>query len=959
MSTTQPTSNHNTSEGGARLNKLLSRQLRKYLDGNIPETGPLRDFILAVNDSYNHFEHDRVLLERSMDMSFSELKESNQKLVESEGMFYDMALNVPGMIYQFILRPDGSMSFLYVSPGSIDLVGLSPEVIVQDAYSLINMVDETDRQTLRESLLQAGTNQGPWHWTGKVRLASGRTRWLKGRSRPKKLANDTILWNGLLVDITESKQNEVKLQLFRNLINQSNDAIFVTDAATGKFLDVNERACTTLGYDRHELLAKGVTDIETTLPDQLAWERHVEEVIEKGYVITEKEQRRKNGSTFSVEMNIKYIKERKKGYFIAIARDITERKLAQKALKDKEKFLEQIINANSSLIFVKNWDGQFTMVNEAFAKIHGAKVDELLGKTDADFHPNAKEVTFFQHQDRQVIKTLQPTHPFENKIKDPITGKVRYFQTVKVPMVSENGLTQVLGIATDITERKLTSEEIQRQKTFYETFLNNTPMDLAVFDNQARYLYVNQYAIKNDEIRAWLIGKDDFDYYRFRQKDIAIAQRRREHFKQAVRERRVVEMLETMYDANGSASYLLRRFFPSFDEQGNFVMMMGYGLDLTDRILAEEKVREREQLLQSVNSNIQVGIFRCKSGGQLVYANEGYVEIFGYDSIDSVLANASALLFADLPDRKELMNDVDCLGEIVNRELPLLKRDGSPFWGLICMNKVEDKHGKVFYDGIVRDITQRKEFEELLQQKNLELEKTNSELDRFVYSASHELRAPLTSVLGLVSLCKMEQHDTQQLSYLTMMEQSVNRLDRFIQDIIHYSRNSRLDIQWEPIDFQELLSEVIDDLSYIQLGEKIETTVHVESPLTYIGDKGRIRIIFTNLISNAIRYHNLLQDNPYIRIEVVVSAEKVRIQVEDNGQGISQQHVDKIFNMFYRANNNTKGSGLGLYIVKETLLKLKGSVVVNSVPRQGTSFTLNIPNLQHPNTKKCSLPSLE
>jgi PAS domain S-box-containing protein len=946
MRITQPNHDYYPAEGGGMmgLSKLLSRQLKKYLGGLLPRTGKLRDFIYAINDSYNHLERDRVLLERSMDISFNELKESNRKLVESESMFFDMALNVPGMLYQFILRPNGWMEFPYVSAGSMDLLGLSPEEIMQDAVPALKMVYEEDRKAFYDSLGLSSGTLNAWHWFGRVQLASGQMKWIKGKSRPRRLPDGSILWNGLLIDITESKQNEEKLQLFRNLVEQSNDAVFVTDVETSQFLDVNEKACSSLGYSKSELLTMRVLDIEAIITQKSQWEKHIQEIETQGYLIIESEHRRKDGSVFSVEMNIKHIVEDKKRYSIGIARDITERKLAQKALKEKEKFLEQIINANHNLIFVKNARGEYTMANEAFAKVHHTTVAELIGKTDADFHPYAQEIALFRQQDQEVIESLQTTLSFELSMQDATTGAITYFQSIKMPLVAEDGLIQVLGVATDITERKLATEELHRQKAFYETFLNNAPIDLAVFDPQGRYLYVNPKSIKNDTVRSWLIGKDDFEYCQFRKKDMAIAQQRRAFFHLAASESRVVEMTEIMYDQAGKRRFNLRRFSPVFDDEGQLKMMLGYGLDITERVLAEEKVRESEQLLQSINSNIQVGICRSTMANQLIYVNEGFANLFGFGSVQEVLQTSPEFLYENIIDLNKLMESTT---EVVNRELIFHKKDGTFFWGLISITKIEDTNSQIFYDGVMRDITELKQSEELLRYKNAELEKTNAELDRFVYSASHELRAPLTSVLGLIGISKMEQKDAQQVTYLNMMEQSVNRLDRFIQDIIHYSRNSRLDIQPQVIDFQELLRETLEDLNYMQVIENIDKIIHIESPTEYKSDRGRLRVILNNLVSNAIRYHRLMQEHPYIEINVRIKPEKAIIQVSDNGQGISPEHLDKIFDMFYRASNSAKGSGLGLYIVKETLIKLQGTISVKSEYKKGTTFTLHIPNLSY------------
>jgi signal transduction histidine kinase len=222
-------------------------------------------------------------------------------------------------------------------------------------------------------------------------------------------------------------------------------------------------------------------------------------------------------------------------------------------------------------------------------------------------------------------------------------------------------------------------------------------------------------------------------------------------------------------------------------------------------------------------------------------------------------------------------------------------------------------------------------------EETLELRKVNAELDRFVYSASHELRAPLTSLLGLVSLARLDQPGAGQLAYLQMMEQSVHRLDKFIGDIVHYSRNARLEVALVPVEMGKLIEEVFQDLSYLEGVTHIRRVVTLGQEVVHT-DPTRLKVLLNNLLSNAIKYHNLSQADPYILVEVSTTDQNVLIRVTDNGSGIEPEHQQKVFQMFYRASEQANGSGLGLYIVQETLHKLGGSITLSS------PFTIYLPN---------------
>jgi signal transduction histidine kinase len=231
-----------------------------------------------------------------------------------------------------------------------------------------------------------------------------------------------------------------------------------------------------------------------------------------------------------------------------------------------------------------------------------------------------------------------------------------------------------------------------------------------------------------------------------------------------------------------------------------------------------------------------------------------------------------------------------------------------------------------------------------LQQANEELMLRNGELDRFVYSASHDLSAPLKSILGLIVVSRMESPGAHQQQYLTMMEGSVRKLEDFIKDVVSYSRNSRLEVKRETFDFTTFVQELLDDHQYAPNFSAIKFEIHdaLRQPVT--ADVMRLKIVLNNLISNAIKFHRFDgAEVPFVRIAIGYHEHAYIITVRDNGQGIDEEHTNRIFEMFYRASEHAQGSGLGLYILKETVTKMKGRVNVKSTPGEGTAFTIMIP----------------
>ncbi len=232
----------------------------------------------------------------------------------------------------------------------------------------------------------------------------------------------------------------------------------------------------------------------------------------------------------------------------------------------------------------------------------------------------------------------------------------------------------------------------------------------------------------------------------------------------------------------------------------------------------------------------------------------------------------------------------------------------------------------------------------LLKRNNKELKKLNSELDSFLYSTAHDLRSPLTSLLGLIHIMEHESKQEGLKPYFQMMQGSIYRMEDFIGQIVGYSKNKRLEIVLEKIDMYSLISEIFDNHQFVEGANKIDHLVDVREKVSFYSDRGRILVLFNNLISNAIRYADLSKEKPFIRIQITIDEPEAVIEFADNGVGIAEEHVDKIFNMFYRANTGSKGSGLGLFIFKETIAKLNGLVSVESTLGVGTKFFIRLPN---------------
>lgn len=231
-----------------------------------------------------------------------------------------------------------------------------------------------------------------------------------------------------------------------------------------------------------------------------------------------------------------------------------------------------------------------------------------------------------------------------------------------------------------------------------------------------------------------------------------------------------------------------------------------------------------------------------------------------------------------------------------------------------------------------------------LAAQNDELIKINKEVDSLVYSVSHNLRAPLMSLVGLLHLARREDRIDIIRDYNEKMESVIHKLDDTLKDILDYSKNARQDLRIEDIDFNKLISDAVDKLRFMPSFEAIEFKVNIDAPVPFMSDSYRLSVITINLMSNSIKYADLTKKKPLFKISVNVTADHAIMKFEDNGIGIDAVLIPKVFDMFFRGTTERDGSGLGLYIVNEAVQKVGGTIKVSSVLGRGTSITLEIPN---------------
>ncbi|WP_156140725.1 PAS domain-containing sensor histidine kinase [Sporocytophaga myxococcoides] len=367
----------------------------------------------------------------------------------------------------------------------------------------------------------------------------------------------------------------------------------------------------------------------------------------------------------------------------------------------------------------------------------------------------------------------------------------------------------------------------------------------------------------------------------------------------------------------------------------------GIGRDITETKRFESEIEDNRNKLYEIIELVPHPIFLKDSQGRYILVNKAQAELF-CTTIHNLLGKDDSYFIKDDNELRGIQESdikVTLLKEIVTLpEQNITHLDGTN--RILHTTKVPfisnfDKEVNIL--GVSIDLTEVKNAEQ-------ELRKINFELDSFVYRASHDLRAPLCSITGLLNLIKKEKDPMIINECIEQAKSSVKRLDSFIADLTNFSRNNRLRIISSKINFTDIVNECLESLKFMDNADQIKIELSTEEHYEFYNDENRLKIIFMNLISNAIKYHSLEQPYPFLRIRIFTSETGAKIEIEDNGSGIEISYHQKIFEMFFRASEKSFGSGLGLYIVKQVIDRLNGSISLKSEVNRGTIFSITLPN---------------
>ena len=570
------------------------------------------------------------------------------------------------------------------------------------------------------------------------------------------------------------------------------------------------------------------------------------------------------------------------------------------------------------------------------------------------------------------IKEVFEAQGIKSIIVYPLLVKGEFFGFVGVDECNENRkwtkseielLRAVSGIISTAYERDLSEKNLIASEKKYRNIIDNMNLGLVEVDNENTIIYANRkfYELSQVQDPGLLI-------FNKRSETVLIDLKKEDkisYFNKLDNNTYEIGLPKSETETID----LLVSFADSLDQNGEKTGSVSVFLDITKVKLLqknlESALHERDIFLskstrlknfyENVLNNLPSEVIVLNPELQVTFSNQHFhrsekiwQNIVGYSLFDLKTRDYSSSLAFDLLITK--IQEALSIEKLVQFEENQITDEGLENYTLKSILPVYDAANSlenIIIIGI--DITEIKNIEKNILKKNNELKKINSELDNFVYSVSHDLRTPLLSVKGILSLIfKTEQLEPNVENYLKMAEKSILRLDETILEILEYSRNARLGLHYDNVNLPDMVSEIYDDIKYLNT-QKIIFKTEYDFEDIIITDKSRLKTILKNVIGNAFKYLKKV-DESYVTFKAKKADGFLFIEVSDDGEGILEEHQSKIFDMFYRASNTSAGTGLGLYICKEILNKLNGEIKISSVKNEGTIVFIKIPLEENTNT---------
>ena len=741
----------------------------------------------------------------------------------------------------------------------------------------------------------------------------------------------------------EIRESEEK---YRNLFKNSMEGVFTVDIE-GKITSCNRVMEEILGYTTGELMALNYRDYMDPETVDYVFQRY-NELFRGGRPIQDLcyEIIRKDGERRIVEGYVSLIKKGKwiEG-FQGSLRDVTEQKSMEKVLLESERgykalfeearetrdFLETILATSPDMVVTTDRKGFITFVNRAAVEVLGYKKEELLGRHASEFYVRGMETA---REIKGILTRNEELRHYRMKFINR-EGEERWASLSSALLKDNEGkVIGTLGFFRDITPLVAAEEELRTSERRYRDLLQNSSDMILMMDMEGRYTLINRAAEEGlGYTTEEVVGKDSLLLSR---SDIERAKaeirkllkgERCEPFEVVVNTRKGQIICEL------SVSLIREK-----DRASGFMAILR---DITEKRRAEEELRGSMERYQRLLENSSDLIYTVDMEGRFASFNRVGEEITGFAEKDILGKHASVLVPQDALEKTEAEIRKLLKGEKSERfEANIRKFGKGLFIGEMNISLIREGERAIGTMGIVRDITEKRRAEE-------ELRKKNEELENFVYSVSHDLKAPVVSIQGFSSILLtssyLDKLDEAGKRYLSRIQSNATRMQMIIADLLEFSRIGMTVNNFEDVSPRQIITDVLNVFGPRLKGLKVD--IQRELPAVR-GNRNRIYQVFENLIGNSIAYMGDTE-SPMIKIGCEPRGEFHEFYVRDNGIGIDLKYHQKIFQIFQRLKDaGVEGTGIGLAIVKRIVESHGGSVRVESEKGKGATFYFTLPKAQ-------------
>jgi PAS domain S-box-containing protein len=612
--------------------------------------------------------------------------------------------------------------------------------------------------------------------------------------------------------------------------------------------------------------------------------------------------------------------------------DISERKRAELKQAESEKRYRKLVETIPDGVALLDKEGQYLFLNNAGANFLRGKPKQYIGKTVWEVHHN-DIARFFMSIIHNVVRNKS------NWQKEAQLGKRWYIINAEplLPSDPEEEVT-VLAVVTDITEQKRNQFQLEDIKSGLNNAQRLARMGSWSLDLERNTMYWSDMTYKilglkaenttpNLGLMLELVHPED---------RMAVKQKFLQLKEGLVNS---LEIEHRIITPAGQQLSLYQIGEATFNKNGKAVQIAGTLQDISERVQSEKALKKAfaqlENYTNALNKSTLVAITDLE--GKILHINQKFCNVTHFKK-EELLGKNFKVMSSGHHSREFFNHMFQTLkkGETWRGEIKNQTKEGQTFWIDMVINPIFNEEGEIErFLSISYEVTDRKENEE-------KLARSNRELETFLYKASHDLKGPLTTMNGLINIGKHESRHSQIQQLFTMLEERSGQLRKTLDELVEISNIRQSQLHLQPIDFDQILQNTLLKLEeqYQRNMLVIESEIYMHSE-QYFGDQHLIKLLFLHMLDNSIKYRR--KQHVRVKIQVQLLTDKLKIMIEDNAQGIPPSVREKVFEMYYRGDERSKGAGLGLYIVKTIVDRLNGDIFFTSKPGVGTNFAITIP----------------